>query len=139
VNTILLLVIGLAGGFIFWNLAVGLISLAGGWHSMAKSHRLPERHLGSGRVFTFQSVILGLLGNYRSCVNVTIHDEGIIMRPVVPYRFLHDPIFIAWSGISGAVRSGFFIFKGVSFRAGKRNITLRGKSAEEVLKRLAVE
>lgn len=122
-----------------WFFVTGIISLAGGWYSLAKSHRPPERSMGPGRGFSFQSVTIGLLGNYRSCVNVKIHDEGIIMRPIFLYHFLHRPVFIPWSGMADARKSDFLIFSGIAFKAGKRNITLRGKSAQEVLKRMAVE
>lgn len=138
-NTTMMLILVMAGWGAMWILVTGILSLAGGWYSLAKSYRPPERSMGPGNVYTFQSVTIGLLGNYRSCVKVAIHDEGIIMRPIVLYHFMHGPVFIPWSGMADAGRSDFLMFSGVAFRAGKRNITLRGKSAQEVLKRLGIE
>lgn len=128
----------IAVGTVFWLFVTGLIALIGGWYFTAKAFPLPTQSQGQGTEFTFQSVTIGILGNYRSCVHITVGGEGIIMRPFVLYRFLHGPIFIPWNAMSDPVRSDFLMFKGVSFRAGNRKITLRGSVAEELRKRLSI-
>jgi len=122
----------------FWLFVTGLIALIGGWYFTARAFPLPERSLGQGAEFTFQSVSIGILGNYRSCIHLTAGEEGVIMRPFILYRFLHRPIFIPWGAMTDPAGSDFLMFKGVSFRAGNRKITVRGSAAEEFRKRLSI-
>ena len=136
VNFLYVIPVFILGFGFMWLFATGLISLIGGWHSLAKSHPAPGRSMGQGTEFSFQSVRIGLLGNYRSCVNVTVLNEGLLLRPIVLYRFLHRPIFIAWERMSGHREENFLFFKGISFMAGTKKIGVSGSCHEEIWRRV---
>ena len=129
-------------GFAFmWLFATGLISLIGGWHSLAKSHPAPERSMGLGREFGFQSVFIGLLGSYRSCVKVSVFAEGILLRPIILYRFNHRPVFLTWDRMTDPHEEAVFLLpvKRLVFRVGGKKVSILGGSVPEIWKKLRGE
>lgn len=89
---------------VFWFGAVGLMSLAGGWHRLAS--RFPAVSRSRGKTFPFVSMYIrsrSLPVGYRGCLFVTVSPAGVRLSVWFPLRFLHPPLFIPWTAVA-AVR-----------------------------------
>ncbi len=136
VNILYVIPVFILGFTFMWLFVTGLISFVGGWYSLAKTHPAPERSLGRGAEYSFQSVRIGLMGNYRTCVNVTVLGEGLLLCPIVLYRFLHRPIFLPWDRMANHREANIFFMKRISFTAGGKKIVIGGRSAEDIWKKV---
>lgn len=119
---------GFIAFFALWLLVVGLIASLSGWRSTAKKYpdsaiRGPET--GS---YQFQSVRFGFLGNYNFVIQIALYGEGLRLKPIMFYTFMHRPIFIPWGAVQNA-EQGQFIFPYVNINLGEKKIMIIGKCA----------
>lgn len=126
----------LIGFPVLWLFLTGVISFIGGWYFLAKAHPASERLMEQGREFGFQSVYIGLLGGYRSCVSVTVLDGGILLRTFILYRFMHRPIFLPWDRMTDHREANILFVKRISFMVGGKKIAISGRSVEEIWKKV---
>ena len=99
----------------FWSLVIALVSLIGGWHSLAKLYRREETTftIGDGgpvEKYRWASLKLGpkfFPTNYGNCTTVSLSDRGIGLSVMPLFRSLHPPLLIPWSAIeiAGLVRN----------------------------------
>lgn len=117
-----------------WVLISGLVSLIGGWFNLARKYPIPN---DTGTVldrFTWRSLNLNYLCAYSSCIIITFTNLGIILQPILLFRFLHKPIFIRWGDISNLENvSGILKSIRIVFYLGKTRIALFGEAAKRIL------
>ena len=108
-----------------------LLSLMGGWHSLAQSYPVPKDFALSSRDrFRFKSIQMRehtlLPVNYGNCVTIGVTARGLYLAPMFMFRFMHAPVFIPWSEITYWGEGGFFVFKWleVETRSGGARIRL---------------
>jgi hypothetical protein len=116
---------------IFWASVIALISVAGGWYGLSKTYTVPAGLYESGVSYSFQSVRIGLLGNYNSAVTVTVYDRGVKIVPFFIFSILHKPIYFPFSSLT-AISFGKFIFPYVSFSIGDKTIRIMGRSVKDI-------
>jgi hypothetical protein len=78
-----------------WFAIGAVLSLIGGWWSLVRRFTASERpttrlKLTSARVGAT---------NYNNCLYVAYAPEGIYLRVVFLFRFLHPPLLIPWSAV----------------------------------------
>ncbi len=116
-----------------WIGISAVISILGGWFWLAKQFPLTNE---SGVVidsFTWKSLNLNYLAGYRSCVNIKITDNGLILKTSLLFSFLHSPIFIPWNVISDLTyKKG--LFQRAIFQVGKSRVVIYGKVAPVITK-----
>ena len=122
-----------------WLIISAVLSLLGGWHSLAGEFRASKP--SQGVKFRFCSGSLGRwpfpVTAYGNCLFVTVSDVGLRLSIFFPFRFLSPPLFIPWHAVQ-SVESGRFLFLRYSLirlRRGWPAIALRGRAGREVAAR----
>jgi hypothetical protein len=91
--------------FVFsWLLICALLSIVGGWFWFARSYPYPKDRQFENKV-VFGSLSINWLFSYRRCITVGADAEGLSLRPILPFRFMHPPIFIPWTEM-GVAQTG---------------------------------
>ncbi|MCB0034284.1 MAG: hypothetical protein KDE51_09705, partial [Anaerolineales bacterium] len=98
---------------LFWSTIVFMISLLGGWATIAE--RYPYREPLNPKCFSLQSGILRYMMNYNGVLKICVDDEGLYFSVLFLFRPGHTPFFVPWEEIEGQVRQHFF-YKVVDFR-----------------------
>ena len=98
---------------VMWFLIVSLISLMGGWRSLADAYEAPEGfELDPAARFRFRSLQLrrGVLfpANYSNIMTVGLTEAGLYLVPFVLFRFQHRPLLIPWTDIRDCQGGSFF-------------------------------
>jgi hypothetical protein len=114
-----------------WLGLSALLSVMGGWHSLAQSYPVPNDFaLTSADRFRFKSIQMRehtlLPVNYSNCVTLGVTVRGLYLTPMFMFRFMHAPVLIPWSEITDWDEGGFFWFKWleVETRSGGARIRL---------------
>ena len=122
-----------------WLGISALISLIGGWHSLAGE--FPAVDSVEGERSRFASGSLGRwpfpVSSYGGCLFLTIGDHGFRLSIFFPFRFLSPPLFIPWSEVE-SVESGRFLFvlyTLVRLHRGWPVLSLRGRAARYMLEK----
>ncbi len=92
---------------IFWCGVVGLISVIGGWRTLAAHYAVPTfggtvlSHATTGR--------LGL-ANYRNVLKVGWSEQGLHLGVMVFFRPFHPPLCIPWQDVTRRTQGKFLFF-----------------------------
>jgi len=92
-----------------WLAITCLLSLLGGWHSLARKYRSTSRY--SGKLFYFASMGLGrgfFPVGYGRCLFVRLNSDGLALSVFPLFRFFHPKLFIPWSAVSDCKRERFW-------------------------------
>lgn len=88
-----------------WLGISGLVSVLGGWHSLAETYPAPKGFalLPADR-FRFKSIQMRGHSfvppvNYSNCVTLGVAARGLYLAPMFMFRFMHAPVLIPWSEI----------------------------------------
>jgi hypothetical protein len=108
----------LADFFSIWLLVSLVISLIGGWFSLARRFRSQAPFVGSK--WWGQSGWMRGLASYRSCLVVGANPSGLYVAVFFPFRIAHPPLFIPWSEVTLS-RGRVFFIKMVRFQLGREN------------------
>lgn len=136
----MMLTLLIISAFIVWfsSLWVGvlsLLSLIGGWKKQSRIYPLKSTDKADNAVrYSMSSLKMGFV-NYRSCVNISFTETGIILETIKIFSIMHPPLFIPYYKISDAQQGKFFITY-TSFRIGDKKITIYGKPGDEIFSRL---
>jgi hypothetical protein len=117
---------------LIWLVATGMISLLGGWRTLASKFGAPALPQGQQQ-FHGQSLRMGFLGGYSNAINVTISDDGFGLVPVLLFRFAHQPLAIPWTAVrSCQTTKGWFLgFRTrIELRDGYGTLEVRGAAGE---------
>ncbi|MHA7777852.1 hypothetical protein [Roseibium sp. M-1] len=125
---------------LFWSGIVFAIAYLGGWAALARAYPAlePPHEPPMGQSWSWTSARFGLVTNYRNCVNVTVSDAGLYLRPVIFFRMGHRPILIPWRAIEAARRTDLYfttmIRLDISLGNGSsRRVAFYGKPLSEAI------
>ena len=93
-----------------WCGITGLLSVLGGWATLAASYR--AEGASDGERFRFVSGSLGtrfVPVNYGNCLFVTVRSHGIQLSILFPFRFLSPPLFLPWSHVESVRERRFLL------------------------------
>jgi len=117
-----------------WVAILSLMSIIGGWKGLSRIHPLTPDVLNEHAVkYSMSSIKLGLI-NYRSCVNVSFTETGIIFEIIKIFSVRHKPLFIPYNKIAN-VENGRNFFTYTKFIIDGKRIVLYGKAGDELLSR----
>ncbi len=115
------LVYAIIGGFavvfpIFWCFIVWILSLAGGWHRLAK------RYAAGARPVSGESHrgVLGMVGgvSYKAILTLHFNDEGFFIAVAPFFRLGHPRLFIPWTEVSTQESRSVFWWKSIRLGIG---------------------
>ena len=93
---------------LMWVSISALLSMLGGWTSLAGEFRATQRT--DGQRFRFVSGSMGARVfpvNYGGCLFVTVNETGFGLSILLPFRLLSPPLFIPWSQVASAETKRF--------------------------------
>lgn len=111
-----------------WLFFSVVISTYGGWKELAENHPYNGENL-TGVTFRFQSAGMGFFGWYKNCITIFVTDLGIVIQPMLLFRFRHKPIFIEWEDISDSYYTKFVFLGDICLTVGKKKLRIYGRSA----------
>ena len=77
---------------VMWVFVCFIISLTG-WHTLARHFRAVSKP--NGQNFYFQGGNIGA-AQYSGCLNFTIAENGLYLRPILPFRAFHPALLVPW-------------------------------------------
>ena len=102
-----------------WVAVLSLLSFIGGWKKLSRLYPLKSSDKNNtAQKYSMSSLKMGFV-NYRSCVNISFTETGIILETIKIFSVMHPPLFIPYYKITDAQRGKFFITF-TSFKAGDK-------------------
>jgi hypothetical protein len=98
-----------------WLLVAAVISVVGGWFSLAKVYR--TRVPFSGTKWRGRSGQMRCLTNYNRVLTLGASQEGLYLACMFLFRFMHPPLLVPWSEIRVRRKKGW-VFEYVIFTMG---------------------
>ena len=89
----------------FWIFIVFILAQFG-WSNLAQNYKTSTEFYGTD--YGIVSARVNIV-NYKASLILKYNDEGIFLRPTIPFRIYHPPVFVPWNEIS-AVDEGQFLF-----------------------------
>jgi hypothetical protein len=120
---------------LLWLGITGLIWVIGGWRALAQSNPVPPVFPEAGETFSFQSVRFGFLGNYNSCITITVYSDGVRIVPIFLFSLFHKALYFSYNKMSNPAFGRFFLHY-VTFNSAGRKIMIMGKSAQVIKEKL---
>jgi hypothetical protein len=115
-----------------WFLVATIISLVGGWYSLARVYRTQVPF--NGTKWRMQSGQMRCLMNYNNVLTLGVSPEGVYLASMFLFRFLHPPLLVPWSEIKVRRKKGW-VFEYVIFTMGHElaiPLRIRGKLAAKL-------
>lgn len=81
-----------------WVFVCFVISLAG-WRTLSRHFRAQLKP--NGQNFPMQGAEIGL-AQYNGCLSLVIAENGLWMRPWLPFRAFHPPLLLPWRAFGAA-------------------------------------
>ena len=88
-----------------WCLVAAIVSLVGGWFSLAKVYR--TRVPFDGAKWRIQSGQMRWLANYNRVLTLGTSPEGLYLASMFLFRFMHPPLLIPWREIRVRRKKGW--------------------------------
>jgi hypothetical protein len=102
--------------FLFlWLLVGAVISLVGGWFSLAKVYR--TRVAFDGAKWKMRRGRMRWLANYNNVLTIGASQQGLYLASMFLFRFMHPPLLVPWSEIK-VRRSKGWVFEYVILTMG---------------------
>ena len=114
-ETALIVLAALAGFPAFFSLILFILSLVGGWRSLASRYRMDRPFQGT--LWSFQYGSLGGV-QYKNALTVGSGSEGLYLAVFFLVRPFHPPLLIPWPEVSLGRRKRALFFELVEFRLG---------------------
>ena len=115
-----------------WFLVAAVISVVGGWFSLAQVYR--TRVPFDGTTWRMQSGRMRGLANYNNVLTLGVSQQGLYLASMFLFRFMHPPLLIPWSEIK-VRRSKGWVFEYMTFTLGRElaiPLRIRGKLASKL-------
>jgi hypothetical protein len=115
-----------------WMLVGAIISLVGGWFSLARVYRTQVAF--NGAQWRMQSAQMRWLINYNNVLTIGVSPQGLYLAILFLFRFMHPPLLIPWSEIKVRRKKGW-VFEYVTFTLGHElaiPLRIRGKLVEKL-------
>ncbi len=122
--------------FVFiWCFTLMITAVLGGWYKISKKY--PEKLINEiGTNYYFQSMKIGYFTSYGSCINITLFEKGLLIKPIIIFAFFHKPIFIPYIEINNIIFNKIFFFEyAICFLDGKR-LKFMGRFIKELKLRI---
>jgi hypothetical protein len=121
-----------------WVLISGLIAVLGGWWNLARRFPSPDHQGMELEHFRWRSLGLNYITSYRSCVNITLTELGVVLKTMLLFSAFHKPIFFRWTDISDPKYiKGIFGTKRLVFYLGRTRVAVGGSPAEQINSKLS--
>jgi hypothetical protein len=98
-----------------WMLVCTIVSLIGGWFSLAKAYR--TRSAFDGPKWRMQSGQMRYLMGYNNVLTIGVSPQGLYLASMFLFRFMHPPLLVPWSEIKVRSKKGW-VFEYVTFTLG---------------------
>jgi hypothetical protein len=98
-----------------WLLLSAIISLMGGWFSLAKAYG--ARAAFNGTKWRMQSGQMRRRANYNNVLTLGVSQQGLYLASMFLFRFMHPPLLVPWNEIK-VRRSKGWVFEYVTFTMG---------------------
>jgi hypothetical protein len=126
-----------AGFAAIWIAVVALISIAGGWHALARRYAARDLPTGTGESFRFASLSIGrgkLPANYGGVIFARLGPRGLHLSVFPVFRPMHPPLLIPWSAVAEATREKFLwqSFVALHLREPKVRLMFQGRLGEAI-------
>ena len=126
----------LLGFVLLWCAISAGLSVASGWHGLARNHRAFDAV--EGECFRFASGSIGRGAfpvGYNNSLNVTVNRTGFRLAVFPLFRLLAPPLFISWRDVASVeIRRSFLVrYAVVRLRADGPQIRLRGEAGTRLL------
>jgi len=119
-----------------WLLIFAAISVVGGWHALAERFRSDGSF--TGVTWGWQSAYFRYRVHYGGCLIVGSNRDGLYLRILFPFRFMHPPLFIPWREISLTTSRYWLIGEVGRFQLG-RETQIPFTVGERLLKKIRAE
>lgn len=121
---------------LMWVSICALLSMLGGWTSLAGAFRATQRT--DGQRFRFVSGSMGARMfpvSYRGCLFVTVNEIGFGLSILFPFRPLSPPLFIPWKEVASVDAKRFFFVSRAIVRLHRHwpAISIRGTAGRSIL------
>jgi hypothetical protein len=103
-------------GPVFWCAVVGFLSLLGGWSRLGSRYATDKTPRGTA--LRWQTGAVGLV-SYRNVLKIDVAQDGLFLAMPWPFRIGHPPLFIPWSAVQGATATQMLWLRQVRFGVGK--------------------
>ncbi len=121
-----------------WVAILSLLSFVGGWNRLSRLYPLKSTdNIGHPERFSMSSMKMGFV-NYRSCLNISFTETGLIIEAMKIFSIMHKPLFIPYNKISGTQSGKFFFTTYTAFTVEGKKIALYGKAGEVLLTRISL-
>ena len=118
-----------------WVAVLSLLSFIGGWKYLARFYPLKSTDKeSSASKFFMCSIKMGYI-SYRSCINISLTQSGMIIETLKIFSMMHKPLFIPFSKIS-EVQNGKSILTCTEFKIDDKKIVIYGKAGEELFSKI---
>lgn len=124
-------------GLVFlWFAISAVLSLASGWHALARRFRSDEPV--EGERVRCRATAMGWRGlpmSYGRCVYTTVGQRALALSVIAPFRLLHPPLVIPWAEVERCERVALWFRKCVSVhvRGHGRGLTFHESVGEPML------
>ncbi|MFZ0773024.1 MAG: hypothetical protein WCA49_22580 [Candidatus Sulfotelmatobacter sp.] len=98
-----------------WMLVGAIVSLVGGWFSLARVYRTQVAFTGAK--WRMQSARMRWLMNYNNVLTIGANPQGLYLASMFLFRFMHPPLLVPWSEIKVRSKKGW-VFEYVTFTMG---------------------
>lgn len=116
-----------------WMTVLAFISFAGGWNSLAQQYANSEKYAGKLlKAFSLCSLRLSFFATYSNSINISLHENGLLIRPLFLFRFMHKPLFFPWDKIEHVEKSNMLFSSRYKVQVNLREFQLYGRAGEEV-------
>ena len=120
---------------LMWVSISALLSVLGGWSSLASHFRSERPHEGERFRFVSGSMGTALLPvSYSRCLFITVNEGGFGLSILFLFRLLSPPLFIPWSAVE-SIESRRFLFVDravVKLRDRWQTISVRGVAGDHL-------
>ncbi len=114
-----------------WVFICVLLSMIGGWSRLAEDYR--ARCNGACRRWRFQSAAMRFGTSYSSCLTIGVHNDGLCLSVLFPFRVGHPPLLIPWTDLEKEGTASWW--RGQRLRISKAHgvsLRVRGKLIERI-------
>ncbi len=112
-----------------WITVCYLIAKLGGWRALAQRFRSSGEFAGAK--WSFQSAAMRFGTRYNGALTVGANNQGLFIRPILPFRAWQPALFIPWTEIAANPQRRWY-GNVVEFRLGREDgipFTVREKLA----------
>lgn len=88
-----------------------LIAQLGGWARLARSFEVQGPV--SGDHFKLASARIGRFTGYNNCLRIIVSSSGVYLRPLLPFRAGHAPLYIPWDAVLELKQTDIWLFSSV--------------------------